>query len=72
MKVTRSADYALDWPTYKTRPEVFIVQSNYNQIKEVCFFAGLDRREVTTIDKHTVALFRITKKIFVNPNGELI
>ena len=72
MQVTRSAEYALDWPHYQEAKEVFLSQDNYNNIRQVSFFAGYDRKDITQMDSHTVAIFKVTRKVFVNHKGELV
>jgi hypothetical protein len=75
MQVTRSAEYALDWPHYKDAPEVFLCQTNYNALKEVVFHAQGDRRSIMQLAEmggKSIAIFKITRKVFVNHKGELV
>ena len=75
MQVTRSAEYALDWPHYQEAKEVFLCQTNYPNIKEVTFHAQGDRRSITQLAEiggQSIAIFKITRKVFVNHKGELV
>ena len=75
MQVTRSAEYALDWPHYQNADEVFLCQTNYPYIKEVTFHAQGDRKSVVQVAEmgtKSIAIFKITRKVFVNHKGELV